>query len=165
MKPAWDQLAEEFKDSPNVAIYDVDCTAKGEKLCSKVGVDGYPTIKYYLADSPKGKDYQGGRDAKALKKFVETTFKAGCDVKTKESCNENQIKMIDSLAGKSADDIQKYADDLTDKFNKKRDERLKYIEEGKKKIKAMKAEEEELQISKSLAEKIAKASGGGKDEL
>jgi len=164
MKPAWDSLAEEFKDSPTVGVYDVDCTAAGEKLCSKVGVEGYPSIKYYLADSPKGKDYNGGRDLKGLKNFVETTFKAGCDVKTKENCTETQIKMIDSLAGKSAKDINSHAESLQAEYVKKKDERLKYIEEGKKKIKALKAEEEELQVNARLAEKIA-AAQNPKEEL
>jgi len=164
MKPAWDQLAEEFKDSPNVGIYDVDCTAAGEKLCSKVGVEGYPTIKYYLADAPKGKDYNGGRDFKGLKSFVEKTFKAGCVPSTKENCSESQITLIDELNKKSKDEILAYSKSLKEEIEKKKEARLQFIQEGKQKVKDMKKEEEDLGVRQRMAEKLA---GGDKkkDEL
>lgn len=38
MKPAWDQLGDEFAGSSSVVIGDVDCTADGEELCSKFEV-------------------------------------------------------------------------------------------------------------------------------
>merc|ERR1712032_1705338 len=46
MKPDWDSLGAEYKDSTKVVIADVDCTAAGKPLCEKYGVRGYPTIKY-----------------------------------------------------------------------------------------------------------------------
>jgi len=164
MKPAWDKLAEEFKDSPVVGIYDVDCTAAGEKLCSKVGVDGYPTIKYYLPDAPKPKDYQGGRDFNGLKAFVEKTFKPSCNVQTKENCDEKQSELIDSLRSKSQEEITAHAKSLKDEIEKKKEERLRYIDEGKKKIKALKAEEEDLALRARMAEKLA-AANKPKEEL
>jgi len=45
MKPDWDTLGAEFKDSTKVVIGDADCTAGGKSLCDKFGVRGYPTIK------------------------------------------------------------------------------------------------------------------------
>ena len=57
MKPAWDRLGADYKDSASVMIVDVDCTAEGSGTCGKVGVKGYPTIKYYPAGDKKGKDY------------------------------------------------------------------------------------------------------------
>jgi len=164
MKPAWDKLAEEFKDSPVVGVYDVDCTAAGEKLCSKVGVDGYPTIKYYLPDAPKPKDYQGGRDFDGLKKFVEKTFKPACNVLTKENCDEKQTELIDSLRSKSPAEITAHAQSLKDEVEKKKEERLKFIDEGKKKIKALKAEEEDLALRQRMAQKLVDAKNP-KEEL
>ena len=73
MKPAWDELMSEFEGRTDVIIADVDCTKDENKdLCSKYGVRGYPTIKYWKAgaESP----YQGGRDFAALKKFVDDTL-------------------------------------------------------------------------------------------
>ena len=49
MKPAWDKLGSKYKDHASVMIVDVDCTADGAQTCQKMGVQGYPTIKYFLA--------------------------------------------------------------------------------------------------------------------
>jgi len=154
MKPDWDKLAEEFKDSPNVAIYDVDCTAKGEKLCTKVGVSGYPTIKYYLADDPKAKDFNEGRDYKSIKKFVEKTFKAGCKIDTKEGCNEDQKKIIDELKDKPVEDVKAYAKKKEDEAQVLKDKRWAHVEESKKVIKQLKKEEAALSLKKNTAQRI-----------
>jgi len=68
MKPAWETLMAEFKDSKTALITDVDCTAGGKSLCDSVGVRGYPTIKW--GDPNNLEDYKGGRDLAALKKFA-----------------------------------------------------------------------------------------------
>merc|ERR1711920_385523 len=69
MKPDWDKLAAEYKDSTTIGIYDVDCTAGGKAKCDEVGVRGYPTIKY--GDPDDLQDYKGGRSLADLKKFAE----------------------------------------------------------------------------------------------
>merc|ERR1719193_667202 len=92
MKPDWDKLAEKFKDSDVVTVADVDCTAAGEKVCEKVGVEGYPTIKYWVEGNPKGKDYNGGRSYNALESFTTKTFQKPYD----------QKKFIDGMKGKDA---------------------------------------------------------------
>jgi len=61
MKPDWDSLADEYKDSQTVLIADVDCTAGGQPLCEKYGVKGYPTIKTFRAGDADGEAYEGGR--------------------------------------------------------------------------------------------------------
>jgi hypothetical protein len=48
MAPAWEQLGTEFSSSSSVLIGNVDCTVESS-LCGKYGVDGYPTVKYFLA--------------------------------------------------------------------------------------------------------------------
>ena len=68
MKPDWDKLISQFKDSSSVLIADVDCTAGGKSLCDEVGVKGYPTIKH--GDPNNLEDYKGGRDFSALEKFA-----------------------------------------------------------------------------------------------
>ena len=71
LKPAYDQLASEFEDHATVVIGDVDCTVH-QPLCSKYGVRGYPTLKYWK-DGNEGA-YQSGRDYDALKKLVDETL-------------------------------------------------------------------------------------------
>jgi len=69
MKPDWDKLAADFKDSASTVIADVDCTAGGKALCDEIGVRGYPTIKF--GDPNDLQEYKGGRDLPALKAFAE----------------------------------------------------------------------------------------------
>jgi hypothetical protein len=68
MKPDWDKLMVEFKDSATVLIADLDCTAGGKSKCDEVGVRGYPTIKH--GDPNDLQDYKGARDYAGLKKFA-----------------------------------------------------------------------------------------------
>lgn len=164
MKADWDKLAEEFKDSPLVTIADVDCTASGEEICNKENIEGFPTVRYYLPDAEKYKDYSGGRSYNALKGFVDKTFKPGCDAKTKENCDEDQIKIIDSFAGKSKDELAKLLTETEDEKNKKYEARLQFIEDGKVKLKEMKAEEATLGKQIAILSKLA-GDGATKDEL
>jgi len=90
MKPDWDALGAEFKDSPKVLIADVDCTAGGKSLCDKFGVRGYPTIKYFNPPDEEGEDYKGARDLASLKKFAQNELGPGCSVDAMENCDAAQ---------------------------------------------------------------------------
>jgi len=165
MKPDWDKLADEMKSSDIVQIVDVDCTAAGKDICGKVGVRGYPTVKYYLADEPnKPIDYKGGRDMNSLKKFVETTFKPPCDVDTRKNCSADQVKVLDQLKGKSIDDVKKFVKEMEAEGNKQKDARIKYDRESKEKIKDFEKQEEIAASKAATAQKLIKAAGV-KDEL
>jgi protein disulfide-isomerase A6 len=68
MKPIWDELSEEYKDSSSVVIADVDCTVETD-LCSDYDVSGYPTIKYFTAETDeKGDSYSGDCGATACRR-------------------------------------------------------------------------------------------------
>mmetsp|Transcript_12831 Transcript_12831/g.25996 ORF Transcript_12831/g.25996 Transcript_12831/m.25996 type:complete len:168 (-) Transcript_12831:585-1088(-) len=69
MKPDWDKLMAEHKDSSTLLVADVDCTAGGKAKCDEVGVRGYPTIKY--GDPDDLQDYKGGRSLADLQKFAQ----------------------------------------------------------------------------------------------
>jgi protein disulfide-isomerase A6 len=100
MKPAWDQLGEEFEGSKSVLVADVDCTVESD-LCSDNGVRGYPTIKY--KKDGEWQDYSGGRDFESLKSFTEENLGATCDVSSLENCDEKQSAYINKMKGKGAD--------------------------------------------------------------
>jgi len=120
MKPAWDRLAQTFKKSKNVVIADVDCTAGGQSVCQRQGVKGYPTIKYYIGGTAR--DYQGGRDFDALKKFVETKMgppPPPCNLKKrKKTCSKREMKFINKMEGND-DEIEEQLQKLTEKRDKK----------------------------------------------
>ena len=85
MAPDWNKLGASFADSSSVLIVDVDCTADGERTCQRMGVRGYPTIKYFMSGDKKGKDYQQGRDFNSLKQFADRTLnKPTCDAASKK---------------------------------------------------------------------------------
>merc|ERR1719376_1659149 len=72
MKPAWDRLMSEFEGSETALVADVDCTGDGKALCTKVGVKGYPTLKY--GDPNNLEDYKGGREYDDLLTFAQENF-------------------------------------------------------------------------------------------
>lgn len=104
MKPAWDQLGDEFAASSSVLVGDVDCTAEGEPLCEEFEVRGYPTIKYFVDGDSKGEDYKGGRDFDSLKTFVEESLEIKCDVSNPGECSDKEKGYIEKMKAKTSDD-------------------------------------------------------------
>jgi len=143
MKPDWDKLAGAFKDSKDVVVADVDCTAGGKSLCDQVGVRGYPTIKH--GDPNDLQDYKGGRDFASLKKFAEglgpvcgpanidlcdadkkakiEEFKAMGVVKREESIKEKEQE-----AEKLEADFKTFVDGLQKQYQEASDKKDKDIE-------------------------------------
>mmetsp|Transcript_145402 Transcript_145402/g.465863 ORF Transcript_145402/g.465863 Transcript_145402/m.465863 type:complete len:169 (-) Transcript_145402:413-919(-) len=107
MKPDWDKLAADFKDSASTVIADVDCTAGGKALCDEIGVRGYPTIKY--GDPNDLQEYKGGRDLPALKAFAEG-LGPQCSPANMDLCDDAkkaQIKEFTSLSQAKRDEMIK----------------------------------------------------------
>lgn len=103
MKPSWDRLMDEFKDSTTSLVADVDCTVE-EELCSQNGVEGYPTIKY--GDPSDLQDYQGGREFDDLLAFAKENLGPTCGPKNLELCDETQKKAITEAQALSDEDLQ-----------------------------------------------------------
>jgi|EP01043_Picozoa_sp_COSAG02_P032978 thioredoxin-like negative regulator of GroEL len=112
MKPAWDQLGDEFAGSKTVLIGDVDCTVEKD-LCSKFGVRGYPTIKSFTGN-PEGDAYEGGRDFAALKKFADESLGPSCSNDNIDLCDDEQKAILEKYNAMSAGERKKIVDD-TDK--------------------------------------------------
>jgi len=136
MKPAWDQLMDEFKDSTTALVADVDCTVE-EELCSQQGVEGYPTIKY--GDPAALQDYQGGRELEDMQEFAKSNLGPTCGPKNLDLCDDAQKKEIESLTALTDDDLKtKIADkekaiaDLDTKFNEDVEKLQKQYEEMQK---------------------------------
>ncbi len=112
MKPAWDQLGDEFAGSKTVLIGDVDCTVEKD-LCSKYGVRGYPTIKSFTGN-PDGDPYEGGRDFAALKKFADESLGPSCSNDNIDLCDDEQKAILEKYNAMSAAERKKIVED-TDK--------------------------------------------------
>jgi len=166
LKPDWDKLANTYKSSDAVGIYDVDCTAGGESLCGKYGVRGYPSIKYFLAGKKSAVDYQQGRDFSSLKSFVDKTFKPACDALTGKGCNEQEKRFIEKIADKSAEELDtelaEKEKDLKDSKKEKADLEKDYNE----KMKKFKSKETALTKAVTILKtKIKDVKKKGKSEL
>mmetsp|Transcript_27128 Transcript_27128/g.84392 ORF Transcript_27128/g.84392 Transcript_27128/m.84392 type:complete len:176 (+) Transcript_27128:187-714(+) len=95
MKPTWDRLMTEYKDSPSILIASVDCTSPaGKPKCQEVGIRGYPTIKH--GDPHDLQDYQGGRGWKELSAFAEG-LQPTCSPVNMHLCDEEKQKLIKEL--------------------------------------------------------------------
>mmetsp|Transcript_41271 Transcript_41271/g.106799 ORF Transcript_41271/g.106799 Transcript_41271/m.106799 type:complete len:231 (-) Transcript_41271:180-872(-) len=104
MKPAWDKLTDDFKDSPTSGVFDADCTAGGKELCEKLEIKGYPTIKY--GDPDALKDYSGGRSYEELKEFADENLGPQCGVKSLDICDDETRKLIEGFTAHSAADLK-----------------------------------------------------------
>ena len=93
MKPAWDKLMKNWNKGDRTKtslIADVDCTSDtGKPLCEKVGVEGFPTIKW--GDASNLEAYEGGRDYDAMKKFAKESLN-NKDIAAELDKNLNQIR-------------------------------------------------------------------------
>jgi len=107
MKPAWDQLSKAFESSKTAIIGDVDCTADANKdLCSKYGVRGYPTIKYFTDSTDAlGDSYDGGRDFDSLKKFADENLGPSCGPDNMDLCSDEQKATIEGFQAQPIEEL------------------------------------------------------------
>eukprot|EP00591_Stephanopyxis_turris_P017227 CAMPEP_0195541598 /NCGR_PEP_ID=MMETSP0794_2-20130614/51168_1 /TAXON_ID=515487 /ORGANISM="Stephanopyxis turris, Strain CCMP 815" /LENGTH=220 /DNA_ID=CAMNT_0040675701 /DNA_START=613 /DNA_END=1275 /DNA_ORIENTATION=- len=103
MKPDWDKLMEETKDSATQLVADIDCTAAGKPLCDANGVKGFPTLKW--GDPNDLQDYKGGRDYNSLKSFVEESLKPVCSPFNLDLCDDEKKTEIEKLQAMSDAEI------------------------------------------------------------
>jgi len=158
-------LAKKFADSDVVTIADVDCTTGGEPVCQRMGVKGYPTIKYFTDKTGKGgRDYQGGRDLGSLTSFVQSTFKAQCNALTGAGCNEQEKRYIEKTKDKSPEELveeQKAKEADLKALKKERDDAAKEMKEKEKK---WKSKETALQKAILLLKQFQKSGNKKKKE-
>lgn len=173
MKPAWDQLAGEFEGNANVVIVDVDCTSdKSKDLCSKYGVRGYPTIKYFTDSTDElGDAYEGGRTYDDLKKFADESLGPSCSPNNLDLCDKDQVAEIEKYQAMPEAELQEKVDTATktvadaEKTFKDEVSKLQKTYEG-----LMKTKDETIEAAKTPELKYIKMvlsamKKGGKDEL
>ena len=157
MKPDWDKLGSNYADHPSVLIVDVDCTADGQGTCQRMGVQGYPTIKYFMSGDKKGKDYQQGRDFNSMKSFAESKLnKPVCDAATKKGCGKNEVSFIEKHEGKSPDELKEVAKEKADELKEIRKARSEAESELKQKQREWKKREGALNRATNILKQMQK---------
>ena len=166
MKADWDKLGAKYAKSSSVMIVDVDCTVH-QSVCSKHGVKGYPTIKYFMAGSGKGKDYQQGRDYASLAKFVASTLdKAQCDALTGKGCKPIEKKFIDANKDKSAEELKEMLNARKEELKTVKAEKKEKTKEFRAQEKEWKKQEKKFQMATKILEALIKGGKkGSKSEL
>jgi len=161
----------EFEESETALVADVDCTADGKELCTKVGVKGYPTLKY--GDPNNLEDYKGGRSYDDLLTFAKENLGPTCGPENIDLCDADQKAKIEEIQAKGLATLEAEIKAL--------DDSIKNAEEHfETELKKLQATYEQLQKDKDAAVEAAKgkdlglmktvrahlqATGGKHDEL
>mmetsp|Transcript_110805 Transcript_110805/g.196310 ORF Transcript_110805/g.196310 Transcript_110805/m.196310 type:complete len:151 (-) Transcript_110805:168-620(-) len=106
MKPDFDALGETYADSASILIGDVDCTAgESEGLCTRFDIKGYPTLKYFNDEHPRGETYAFGREYEEMNDFVKEHLTAKCNIDTREACDAKELAFILKWSAKDYDKL------------------------------------------------------------
>lgn len=151
MKPDWDKLVSEYKDSTTIGVYDVDCTAGGKSLCDSVGVRGYPTIKHGAPDDLQ--DYSGGRSYDDLKKFAEGLG---------PQCGPANIDLCDSAMKAKIEVYQRFQPDTREKMIEDKEAAIAKLQKNFKEVtEGLQKEYKEASAAKEKQMEAIKAGGLG----
>lgn len=140
------------KRAATSGIYDVDCTTEGKELCERVGVQGYPTIKY--GDPDDLQDYEGERSYDAIRKFAKENLKPRCGVNNIDLCDDEKKAQIEGFMNLPLEELETKV--------KEGDASLKEAEETfTEEVKKLQERYEELEKEKTEKQKAIKDSGLG----
>ncbi|CAK0869168.1 unnamed protein product [Prorocentrum cordatum] len=143
-----------YRDSSDIIVGDVDCTASGKKLCGKHGVRGYPTILHGDPSSPEGMaKYQGQRSYAALSAFA-AGLKPQCGPTNVVGCKGEDKAFLESIVGLSGEALKSKGDELK-----------AAVEMSEKAVEAAIAEFESLRTHEKLLKLATKMPMPGKEEL
>ena len=128
---------------------------------------GFPTIKYFTKKTgKKGSAYNGGRDYNSLKSFVDSTFKASCDVLTGKGCNDQEKRYIEKTKDKSAAELAAERTEKETELKAVKKERTDAEKELADKAKKWKSKETALTKAVELVKQFEKAAKNkAKDDL
>eukprot|EP00420_Gonyaulax_spinifera_P019681 CAMPEP_0197910558 /NCGR_PEP_ID=MMETSP1439-20131203/71116_1 /TAXON_ID=66791 /ORGANISM="Gonyaulax spinifera, Strain CCMP409" /LENGTH=235 /DNA_ID=CAMNT_0043532225 /DNA_START=12 /DNA_END=719 /DNA_ORIENTATION=- len=152
MKPAWDQLMEEYDGHSSILIADVDCIGEGKAKCDEVGVEGFPTIKF--GDPNALEEYEGGRDLEELQEFAKTSLGPRCGPANLDLCDDDMKKEIGVF-------MTLPMDELSSKIEKKEEEESAADKEFEEVLEKLQAQFEEAEKKKEEKKKAIKESGLG----
>ena len=137
-------------------IADVDCTAAGEEVCQRFGVQGYPTIKSFQPPDEEGEDYEGSRDIEELREFAKG-LGPGCTVLNKEFCSEEELAELEEALRTPIETLAAELAEIKAKLKKAEDEHEELEAELERRYDESEEALEELKNSLKPRLKVLKA--------
>lgn len=109
-KPGWDEVMEEYKDTPGVGMYDVDCSRlANEELCAMQTIKNhrYPGIKFGSPANMAGmKDYVGGLSPDEVRKAAHLILRPPCSPELYAHCAPPQRKHLKELVELEPEELE-----------------------------------------------------------
>ena len=169
MKQDWEDLGSEYEGSSSVLIGDVDCTVHSG-LCSKHGVQGYPTIKYFTgATAAPGDSYSGGRAYATLSAWAKDNLGPSCGAENIDLCDAEQKALIESKQKLSDADLDKEIEAMEAEIKKADTDLEELLKSLQSQYEAGKKAKDDTIAAKSpglaLLRSVKRAKAGGKSEL
>ena len=136
LAPEWSQAATELKGS--VKLGKVDATVESS-LASKYGVQGYPTIKFFLPGLKTPEEYNGGRDASSIVRTALNKLEtSGKPLKLAQllssedltaNCDKNVcvLAFLPHIFDSSANERNKYIETFTEVAKSNRGKPVKFL--------------------------------------
>ena len=155
MAPAWSKLGAHYGESDKILIAEVDCTASPD-LCTQLGVESYPTLKFVQGGYEDLEEYEGELDADTLISFAKENLKPACTATAKDGlCTAEQLKQLNEFLQMSADKRRDELARITRPL-KDAEAKLKVLEDKMEKLEEKVEEQEEAvdTLKKSLSPTI-----------
>jgi len=160
MKPDWDTLANEFKDSKRVVIADVDCTAAGYPLCSRFKVEGFPTLLSFTPLDAKGVPYEGGRELEDLRAHAKS-LGPGCTTTTKDECSADDLAALEALLLLPAAELEAEIVELKGKVAAASEAHVEIVRRLRLEFERSEQDVKELQRASAARLRLLRAAYGG----
>ena len=166
MKPDWDKLGEQYDESGNILIGDVDCTGPGKSLCDQNDVKGFPTLKSFWKATSS--DYSGSRSYEDLKKYADS-MKPLCSPDNLEDCTTEQKVEVEKLLSMKEEELKQKIDEHTKSITTAEKEHEELLKDLQKKFKdsmdSVDALKEKVNPELALLKVVLSGKEHKKDEL
>ena len=116
MEEAWNEITTIYAHSKTKLIGEIDCTKVGTKeLFQQFQVQSFPTVKYGSVHDLH--DYEGPRDVRTLKAFIDHHLKPTCGIHHVQLCEKKMRKEIRRLQKLSLDELDEELEAKTEELN------------------------------------------------
>ncbi|EGC29704.1 hypothetical protein DICPUDRAFT_51128 [Dictyostelium purpureum] len=99
LAPDYEILGNTYANEKDVVIAKMDCdNAANKDLCSKYGITGFPTIKFFSKDNKEGAKYEQGRELDTFINFINKNAGSKRTKGGKLMADAGRVEKLDTLA-------------------------------------------------------------------